>query len=872
MTRKNNVFVSLLHWGINLFVRLPLISLLIISVITAVLGYYFWDNFRINSEREGLISDQAEYRKDWEEFQSAFPVYKRSMILLIRADDDRTASDAAQKLYDELVTSGEFKSIFSPTAEPFFRDHSFLYMDLERLDRTLIDLSEAQPQFAALAQDPSVRGLFGLVERGVENYERSPSNAESLVNLLNEISDVGAAALAGDPGELDLEDTFTSESGPGYQIITLQINEDYSQVLSAGDTIRKIRDTADGLGLTEENGIQLQMTGSVPLSFEEMQIVRDSIGVAGITSLILLTIILGVGVRSLRIILSIIVTLFVGLVWTMAWAMWSVGELNTISISFAVLFVGLGVDFAIHLALRFQEVAEGGGYETDRIDFAITHVARAISLAAFTSAIGFLSFVPTEYKGIGDLGIIAGGGMAAALIASLTVLPALLSLMGVPRSRGAGDAFVRSSESVFNGVSRHAYALSIAAVAFAIVAGYISRDATFDFSTLTIKPKESEALEALSFLQEEGVATDYAIYLLAPDLESVPDMKEELLALDSVRSVETPQSLVPTDQDLKLAMIGEVASTYLPVLNAEPNETPVTTDVRLEAIASLEATLRDLEVGDAKLQEAGERLQKILERVLARELPLVDDFSERLTTNIQGPIDFVRTALFVNRVTFEELPDIVKVRLVSPDGQARLTALPENDITDFDVMKEFVEEVRAVYPRSTGRPVLEAGVGEIVVTSFQTAMTLALASIAIILLIFVRNIIDVVLILTPLLLAAALSVATGVLINLPFNQANIIVLPLIMGLGVDNGIHILMRFREDQSMSNLLRSSTPRAILLSTLTTIAAFGALSTSLHPGIQSMGILLTISMFYLLICTMIVLPALLYTRVRLTKGAPA
>ena len=170
-----------------------------------------------------------------------------------------------------------------------------------------------------------------------------------------------------------------------------------------------------------------------------MEIVRDSIGLAGITSVILLALILGMGVRSFRIIFSVIATLFVGLIWTMAWAMFSVGELNTISISFAVLFVGLGVDFAIHLALRFQEVTEGGEHETPQLDFAITHVARAISLAAFTSAIGFLSFVPTEYKGIGDLGIIAAGGMAAALVASLTVLPALLFAARCSRAARGGQ-------------------------------------------------------------------------------------------------------------------------------------------------------------------------------------------------------------------------------------------------------------------------------------------------------------------------------------------------------------------------------------------------------------------------------------------------
>ena len=200
------------------------------------------------------------------------------------------------------------------------------------------------------------------------------------------------------------------------------------------------------------------------------------------------------------------------------------------------------------------------------------------------------------------------------------------------------------------------------------------------------------------------------------------------------------------------------------------------------------------------------------------------------------------------------------------DGRA--VRLPKGDVTRTEDLRAFVSDVKSVFPDSTGRAVVEATVGDVVVNAFVTALVIALAAVTFVVLLATRSIVDTILVLLPLLLAALATTATGVLIGMPFNQANIIVLPLIMGLGVDNGIHVLMRYRKDGSLDSLLRPSTPRAIVLSTLTTIGAFGALSVSVHTGTASMGILLTIAMLFLLVATVFVLPALLSLRGKVTK----
>lgn len=880
MAQNDNILVNALVNIVHQLIRVPVVGLLLLLAITAGTGYYATTHFVVNSERSGLISPQAAFRKNWDELQKEFPMYRQSIVVLIEAPDASQATDAARSLAGALsAEDGLFVSIFAPAAEPFFREHGLLYQSDAELDQTVTDLAAAQPALAGLAYDPSLRGLFRLLDSALEAYQRGEDVSDKMVELMNDVSDVGDAVLNNREGSLDWEAALNGANGKPYQIIILQINEDYTQQLSGRTAITKIKDLAADLGLTADNGIAVSLTGSIPLATEEMETVAQSMGVAGIVSLILLALILGFGIRSVRIIVSILLTLGAGLVWTMAWAMFTVGELNMISASFAVLIVGLGVDFAIHLSLRYHEAIESGVSNKDSLEEAVRGISSAVALAAITSAVGFFSFFPTQYKGIADLGLIAGGGMICAFFAAVTVLPVCLGLMGSRAGRLVGEAFTRRTEFFFHGVSRYAISISVLAAVIGVGAVLVARHTTFDFSTLTLKDGASPALATLKRLQELDVTTDYAVYVLADDRAQGREIAKKLKALDSVKSVELPDDYVPEDQELKLSMIEEVAFSYLPILDSDNKAPPATAADRLQAVQSLEQTLKDTEAkpggetGGANggaagpVEQAASRLARVLFALQAVEDSdaKIAELDTRLVGNIDEPLDFLRKALFVEQFDFSDLPETLQKRLISPDGKVRVVGIPAQDITQFDAMKAFVADVTAVVPNATGRPVLEAGVGELVVSSFRTAIIIALCAITVILFIFVRSIVDTLLILTPLVLAAFLTVATGVLVDIPFNQANIIVLPLIMGLGVDNGIHILLRFREDGSIDQLLRSSTPRAVVLSTLTTIAAFGALALSAHPGIESMGLLLAIAMGFLLICTVAVLPALLYTRLR-------
>ncbi len=179
-----------------------------------------------------------------------------------------------------------------------------------------------------------------------------------------------------------------------------------------------------------------------------------------------------------------------------------------------------------------------------------------------------------------------------------------------------------------------------------------------------------------------------------------------------------------------------------------------------------------------------------------------------------------------------------------------------------EALRRFTTDVLNVAPDATGRPVLDLGIGEIVLHAFSIALATAITVIFVILLVTLRSVVDSILVFIPLVMTAMVTLAFGVLIDLPLNMANLVVIPLIFGLGVDNGIHIVKRFRQSNSVSDLVASSPPKAVFLSNLTTLGTFSALSVSTHQGIFSIGVLLTVAIISLMILTLISLPALLAT----------
>ena len=847
--------------------RRPAFAMAVLLIITVIAGVHGSVTFRIDSDTEKLIRQDTDWRRQFDQFQAAFPMLVDTALVVVSGTSfeavDGTVVELAQALEDadDVITS-----VFAPDADPFLRDRRLLFLTPEELDGVIGQLAAAQPALAQLSADPSLRGLFDLLTTGIEAREngRLPAMLPPLIEDVRASASDVAAGGAGAIRWLDRILGTDQVDGLHYGIIVVQGEIDFDEARPYARMMQRLRQVIAATGYPAD--VQVRLTGEAPLAHEEVQAATDGVGLAGSVALVLLAIVLVFGVRSLRVVLATFAMLAMGFAWTISWAMLSVGEFTTLSIIFLVMFFGLGVDFAIHYALRVQEALARPEESALPEQAAAGNAGGAIALCTLTSSIGFLAYMVTDYRGLAELGYISAGGMVIALFLTFSVIPAFFGLFGRPRPLAAKGMLATSpGRSPWDALVRHAGWLLGSTAILATIAVWQAGQMRFDYSVLALRNPASESMQTLAELQTAEQVTDYSLSVLT-DAEEAPEITERLRQLPSVAAVQTPADAVPDRQDEKQDQLADAQAIVGAALWA-PEQLPAPTPAEREEAAhalldAIEAALADPDLA-AEHQSLLTGLRRDLEAVLdhperASRLRTVESGA---TGSLPDLFAWLERALMVTPFTFDELPAGVRERLIGPEERQHLVVLPAEDISEVSALNRFIEDVRGVAPNATGRPVAEWGVGAIVVAAFIQALVTALILIFLVLLLTLRSLRDAVLVLTPLLLAALFTVATARLLNMPFNMANILVLPLIFGLGVDNGIHLVQRYRSEGRLDALMTSSTPRAVLLSSLTTAGTFAALSLSPHQGTASIGMLLAIAIGWLLLTTLVLLPVLLH-----------
>jgi hopanoid biosynthesis associated RND transporter like protein HpnN len=560
-----------------------------------------------------------------------------------------------------------------------------------------------------------------------------------------------------------------------------------------------------------------------------------------------------------------ILSLLIGLIGTAAFAAAAVGHLNLLSVAFAVLYVGLGVDFIVHISLRLEELmADGQDVELGLIN-TMHGVGASLVICAITTAVGFYSFIPTPFSGVSELGLISGTGMFISLFVSLTLVPALIAELyspkgAPPRVRGLGSL----RRSVL-GVSPR---FTLAAACLVLVAAALSLPrVSFDSNPVHLRDPDSESVQALEELAAQSDAEMLSLVAIAPNETTADEWKSRLAGVDSVAEVRTIDSLVPEAQDEKRLVLEDTGLVMgdlgrFDVEASDPGEF-------LAALTRLNAAL--LERPDKSTAEAA--LADGTARALARlasqqaapeELAALD---RDLIGNLPDELGQLAHALTARPFDRTALPPELTERWLDGAGRDLIEIVPAENVNDNAAAERFVDGVRAVLPHATGLPVVHLEASRTVVESFQLALFYAFVLVSLILAVLLRSARDTAMVLAPIVFAAVVTAGATVWLGIPFNFANIIALPLLVGVGVDNGIHMVHRMRtEPPSDGEPLSTSTSRAVLASGLTTVASFGNLAFSAHVGMSSMGKLLTLGMGVTLVATLILLPALF--RVRLAR----
>ncbi|MGI4954980.1 MAG: MMPL family transporter [Janthinobacterium lividum] len=820
----------------------------------------------VTTDIDGLFSASLPWKQAESEHKRLFPQFNDLLVAVIEADSPEAADATAASLQAELARSPLFRGARRPDASPYFDREGLLFLSPEMLSKLLDQTIDAQPFLGQLAVDPSARGLFAALSLVAMGVDRGQADLTGFAPALRAFDAALGSALGtpagGTPRPLSWQRLLSgpaSELGGPYRFVLAQPKLDYGTLSPGGAATAALREAVSRLEFVRSGQARVGVTGSVALSDEEFATVAHG-AVAGLIGSTLLVILwLSLAVRSWRLILPILVTLVAGLLLTTGFATLTSSPLNLISVAFAILFVGIAVDFAIQFSVRYREML---GHHPDAGAALMATADRSggqVMVAALATSAGFLAFVPTDFRGVAELGLIAGVGMLIALACTLTLLPAcimLCSRRGAARAGAAEVGFAWAAP-----LDR-----KIAAVRWLVLGGFVALAGLgaaaipmlqFDSDPLHVKDPNTEAMRVLAGLAANPVTYPYTIDLLAPDAARAAALVAKLQTLPLVAQVVSLASFVPAQQGAKLPLIADAASLLAPTLAPRTPPAPVTPeDLRLAAQtagAQLARVVPKLPAGHPLAAIAAD-----LRLLAAAPDPVLLSANEALTRFLPMQIARLREALQAAPVDESRVPPEIARDWVLPDGRRRIQVSATTAAGGQAGLRQFVDQVRTVAPDAGGSAVAITETANTIISAFTRAALGALLAIVVILAVVLRRAGDVAMVLAPLLLTVLLTALACVLMPLPLNFANVIALPLLLGVGVSFNIYFVMNWRAGQTRP--LQSPTARAVVFSALTTGTAFGSLALSAHPGTASMGVLLLVSLGCTLLASLVFVPAML------------
>jgi hopanoid biosynthesis associated RND transporter like protein HpnN len=829
-------------------------------ILTVGAGFYAARNFKINTDINTLISPDLDWRQRDIAFEKAFE-QERMILAVVEAPTPEFASAASAKLVEKLSPdTANFDSVRSLNDSEFFQKSGLLFLPKEEVAQVTGQFASAAPLIEIMAGDPSLRGLTGALETGLAGVKRGEIKLDStatpfslIARTVESILDTGSATFSW----RELANNKPLTDGDRRSFIEFSPILDFNALEPGKDGTDAIRQAAKDLDLAGEYGARVRLTGPVPTANEEFATVQDGAVVNSIGTVIVVLLILWMALHSSKIIFAVFVTLFIGLSTTTAAGLMMVGSLNLLSIAFAVLFIGLGVDFGIQYSVRYRsERFKNNDLETALIQ-AAERSAVPLSLAAMATAAGFLSFLPTDYKGISELGKIAGVGMLVAFMASITVLPALLKMLNPPGEKEpVGYGFLAPVDHF---LEKHRIGIIVGTLLVAVAGMPALYYLKFDFNPIHLRNAKVESIATYLDLRKDPNTGASAVNVMGKSEDDARKIEAGLAKVPEVLRTRSLDSFVPPDQPAKLKLIAQGAKVLTPALNPDQIDAPPTDQENIDALKGAADSLRKTAGGtNGPGADASRRL--------ADDLTKLADSNEATRNKAQAvfldPLKIMtgqlKLLLQAQPVSLKTLPPDLVRSWQTKDGITRVEALPRGDPDDNETLRKFAGAVLAAEPNAIGGPVSILKSGETVVKAFIHAGFWALLSISFLLWLALRRVTDVLLTLVPLLVAGAVTLEICVLIGLPLNFANIVALPLLLGVGVAFKIYYVTAWRSGRT--NLLQSSLTRAIFFSAMTTATAFGSLWLSSHPGTASMGKLLALSLVTTLAAVLLFQPALM------------
>lgn len=861
---------SILRSCANLASRRPWWVIAATVVLTALAGYAS-SRLTVDTSTEDILSAELSFRQIETDYDREFP--QEDLIVAVVDAPNSNEADAAERQLLQLIEDRpqSFARIEATASSPYFVRNGLLFLSPEEIAEVGDEIRQARRVLIQVAGDPTLRGLAGLmdmVKTGVEESAAPPSTARVLAMLTETINKQAAGQSAEMPWAnlfaVDIADRGTR------RLVEVKPVLDDTSLNRASRAIDDL-DAAIAQVIKDHPETRVRVTGEPVLRQQELNDAFSGALYASSLSFVLVALSLIIGIRSGRLIAALLITLVIGSIWTAGLAAATIGRLNLISVAFLVLFFGLGVDFGTHLGLRHLEEAKQGKSFRDALVASMVGEGPSIVLSALCAALAFLAFVPTTYTGLAEFGIISALGMLVAVVVTFTVQPALMALMP-PRPKPTMGVTIGIGNFI---AKNHRIVLVLATLATA-AAAYYSFGVQIDTNPLNLQNPNTESVQTYRDLASDPETSPYALNVIAPSIGAARELAPKLAERPGVAGVRWIGDFVPQDQDAKLAAIAAARERLGESFFSQETK-PAPTDAELtEAFATIKADAAAIAATpetnpiDPSIVAAGKDLAAALavfEEKRGTEPQVLAGLGEALTREMSPILTDLQAKFSIREpVTMEDIPSNIREEWIASDNRVRIRVLPEGDIGTPEAMREFTKSVQAVAPEVAGAPASVTGAGEAILRAFGEAIAYTVIAIGLVVAFQRRRLSDVLLVLAPLGVAALWTVAAAAVLGLSFNFANIIVIPLLIGLGVASSIHIVVRTHEVVTDStgaheegmHVLDTSTPLAVLVAQLNTVAAFATLAVAEHRGLYSMGVLLGIAIMFVLIVSLVVLPS--------------
>lgn len=875
---RPTVLARLLHSITHAAIRRPIVvlsgagALAVLAALLTVLQLGF------HTSRLDLLNPESSYNKLWLDYIREFGAADDVLVVVEAASQEQVIPALAEVSKTLTRDTRHFRFVLHQLDLSAVRSKGLHYLDPENLAAIEQFVTETKPIVAGHWTQLSVGNMAAAMNRRLAMASRDPTG------MARQRAEVEAEhwalslqhALASEPrystpwpqvaeptlppGLSDTQHFMMADGRMGFVLLQLAEEPGSGGFTRGTEAIDALRRHVANIAAHHPEA-RIGLTGLPVMENDEMRSSQSAMVEASLLSLFGVACLFVAGFGGIRHPLLTVAALLLAMAWSFGYITLAVGHLNILSVSFAVILIGLGIDFGIHYVARYLQHRESEVPCDDALLQTAVGVGPGILTGALTTSIAFFTAGFTEFTGIAELGVIAGGGILLCCVGALVVLPAMIHLTDRHREEEA----IPAPLDVYGWLSplfrRPAWLFCLSIGATTLVALGMGR-LWYDHNLLNLQPEGLESVRLEHRLIEESDQSVWFALSLAQSREELLARKAQFEALDSIDRVEEIASLIPDEEHLKQPIIARIRAQ----LDGLPDRVPAIPIERPETIEPTLAQLQSVLTLTPQGRQIASRVEWI--RTALRQTPERECYrrlSQYQRSVAEDLLNGMRSLWEVSNPEppdFSDLPESLVARFLGPNGRHLMRVYSRGNIWDMDAMEGFVRDVRSVDPKATGNPLQTYEASRQMKRSYEQAAWYALVAIFAVLFLDFRNLRHTLLAMLPVGLGMLLLFGMLGWLGEPLNPANMIVLPLILGIGVDDGVHVVHDYLRRKGAYRM-SASTASAVLITSLTTMVGFGSLMIASHRGLQSLGRVLTIGVTCCLFTSLIMLPAALVWR---------